>query len=241
MIRSADIHCHILPYVDDGAEQKEESLVLLKSQFEQGVRVVCCTPHLRKGMFETPDEVIYEQFQKLKERARIFRGKMHLYLSREYYCDSSFIRRIEAGNVITMGNGKYLLTEFSSRYSEKELYEYIRLIRKCGYRPLIAHVERYPEVKNLKSVEKMIHLGAKIQVNAGSLLGREGIKQALWARKLIKNHLVHVVASDAHDTESRPPELAKTAAYLKKIVGETETRNLLYENPITILNITRRR
>ena len=166
---------------------------------------------------------------------------MHLYLSREYYCDPSFIRRVEAGDVITMGEGQYVLTEFSSRYSDKEIFEYIKLIRKSGFRPLVAHVERYPEVKDLKSVEKMIHLGAKIQVNAGSLLGREGIMQALWARRLIKNHLVHVVASDAHDTESRPPEIGKVARYLKKFVGETETKNLLYENPITILNITRRR
>ena len=56
MIRIADIHCHILPYVDDGAEQLEESISILESQFQQGVRVICATPHLRKGMFETPDE-----------------------------------------------------------------------------------------------------------------------------------------------------------------------------------------
>lgn len=241
MIRIADIHCHILPYVDDGAEQKEESMALLESQFKQGVRVICVTPHLRRGMFETPDEVLFEQFKRLREQARAFKGKIHLYLSREYYCDSSFVQRVEDGHVIPMGNGPYLLTEFSTRYSKEEVYEFIKLIRKAGYRPLIAHVERFPELKDLKCVERMIHLGAKIQVNAGSLLGREGILQALWTRKLIKNHLVHVVASDAHDMETRPPELIKAARYLKKFVGEAETKNLLYENPLTILNLTRRR
>lgn len=241
MIRIADIHCHILPYVDDGAEQQEESLALLESQFQQGVRVICATPHLRKGMFETPDEGLYRQFEKLREQALVFNKKLHIYLSREYYCDSSFIQRVEEKNVITMGKGQYLLTEFSMRYSKQEAYEFIRLIRKSGYRPLIAHVERFPGLKDLKCVEKMIHLGAKIQVNAGSLLGREGIGQALWTRKLIKNHLVHVVASDAHDTENRPPELKKAAVYLEKIVGKEETNNLLYENPLTILNLTRRR
>ena len=100
-----------------------------------------------------------------------------------------------------MGNGEYLLTEFSTRYSKEEAYEFIKLIRKAGYRPLIAHVERFPLLKDLKCVERMIHLGAKIQVNAGSLLGREGILQALWTRRLIKNHLVHVVASDAYKKE----------------------------------------
>lgn len=241
MIRIADIHCHILPYVDDGAEQKEESMALLESQYKQGVRVICVTPHLRKGMFETPDEILFEQFERLQECARTFKSKIHLYLSREYYCDSSFIQRVEEGNVISMGTGKYLLTEFSTRYSKLEVYEFIKIIRKSGYRPLIAHVERFPELKDLKCVERMIHLGAKIQVNAGSLLGREGILQALWTRRLVKNHLVHVVASDAHDTENRPAELTKAAKYLRKIVGEAETKNLLYENPLTILNLTRRR
>ena len=241
MIRIADIHCHILPYVDDGAEQQEESMALLESQLQQGVRVICVTPHLRKGMFETPDEEIYRQFEKLRKRAQAIDRRLHLYLSREYYCDSSFIQRVEEKNVIPMGNGQYLLTEFSTRYSKQEVYEFIRLIRKSGFRPLIAHVERFPALKDLKCVEKMIHLGAKIQVNAGSLLGREGIIQALWTRKLLKDHLVHVVASDAHDTDTRPPELKKAAAYLLKIVGKEETKNLLYENALTILNLTRRR
>lgn len=241
MIRIADIHCHILPYADDGAEQNEESMALLEQSFKQGVRVICLTPHLRKGMYEMQDEDIVRQYETLRKQARIFGGKLHLYLSREYYCDPSFVLRVEQGNVIPMGKGEYLLTEFSTRYSRQEAYEYIKLIRKAGYRPLIAHVERYPQLKDLKCVETMIHLGAKIQVNAGSLLGREGIAQALWARRLIKNHLVHVVASNAHDTGTRMPELGRVARYLTRFVGEAETKNLLYENPVTILNVTRRR
>ena len=240
MIKIADIHCHVLPYVDDGAEQKEVSMELLKEQFAQGVRIVCCTPHLRKGMFETPDEEIYQQFDKLKERARIFHGQMQLYLSREYYCDASFIKRVKTKNVIPMGNSNYLLTEFSTRYTKEQAAEIVQMIRKYGYRPLLAHVERFPELKDLKTIERLIHLGAKIQVNAGSLLGREGLGQALWTRKLIKHHLVHVVASDAHDMESRPPEMDLAAEYLVKKVGSEETKSLLYENAITILNIGRR-
>ncbi len=241
MIRIADIHCHVLPCVDDGAKQIEESMALLEVLFQQGVRAVCCTPHLRKGMFETPDEELYEQFEILKEYARVFEKKMHLYLGREYYCNASFLRRVEEGNVIPMGSGNYLLTEFSTRCSKEEAYEYIKLIRKSGYRPLIAHVERVFNLRDLHCVERMIHLGAKIQVNAGSILGREGIRQALWTRKLIKNHLVHVVASDAHDMEDRSPELKKAVTCLRKLVGEVETKNLLYENPLTILNLTRKR
>lgn len=241
MIRIADIHCHILPYVDDGPGQKEESLALLEELYQQGVRVVCFTPHFRREMFETSDEEVYKQFEYLQERARGFKKKIHLYLAREYYCDPYFIQQVETGNVIPMGNGNYILTEFSPRCSKQEAYGYIKLIRKAGYRPLISNVERFSGLKDLNSVEKMIHLGAKIQVNAGSILGKEGIRQALWTRKLIRNHLVHVVASDTHDSEKRPPEFRKAVKYLTRLVGEVETKNLLYENSITILNLSRKR
>ena len=141
MIGIADIHCHILPYVDDGAQEKEESRKLLKMQFEQGVRTVCCTPHLRKGMFETPDEEIFEQFERFRERAGALRKRMRFYLSREYFCDSSFISRLERDEVIPLGDSRFLLTEMSSQYSEEQIFDYVKIILKNGYRPLIAHVE----------------------------------------------------------------------------------------------------
>lgn len=242
MVGIADIHCHILPYVDDGAEQKEESRKLLRMQYEQGVRTVCCTPHLRKGMFETPDEEIQEQFERFRERAGALRKRMRFYLSREYFCDSSFISRLERDEVLPLGDSRFLLTEMSSRYSEKEIFDYVNIILKCGYRPLIAHVERYPSMtKSVLQIQELVDMGALIQVNAGSILAREGIKQAAWCKKLLKEGLVHVVASDSHDSESRPPEMDKAADYLQKKFGEEYARELLRINPLTILNVPKKK
>ena len=241
MIGIADIHCHILPYVDDGAEQKEESRKLLKMMYEQGVRTVCLTPHFRKGMFETPDEEILEQFERFKERAGKLRRRMHFYLSREYFCDSEFVRRLEKGNVLPMGNRNVLLTEMSSRYSEQQIIDYIEIVRKSGYCPLIAHIERYPALKkNISLVRELTERGALIQVNAGSILGREGIKQAAWVKKLLNEELVHVVASDSHDSDTRPPEMDKVANHLEHKVGTEYTKELLRINPLTILGGSRR-
>ena len=242
MIGMADIHCHILPYVDDGAEQKEESRKLLRMQYKQGVRTVCCTPHLRKGMFETPDEEIIEQFERFKERAGDLRKRMRFYLSREYHCDSAFVSRLERDKVIPLGNSRFLLTEMSSRYSEQQIFDYVDIVLKCGYRPLIAHVERYPALtKSTLQIQDLIDMGALIQMNASSILAREGIKQAAWCKKLLKEGLVHVVASDAHDSETRPPEMDRVANYLERKVGEEYARELLRTNPMTILAIPRRK
>ena len=238
MIRMADIHCHLLPYVDDGAQDLDEALDLLKIQYRQGVRLICFTPHLRKGMFQTPDEDIIRRFEKVYEQAaELFHGKLKLCFSREYFCDSGFMRRVEEDEVIPLGNGNFLLTEFSNRYARQQCLEYVQMVIRHGYRPLIAHVERFTELQSLGSVQRLIKMGAKIQVNAGSLLGREGIKQMIWTRKLLKEGLVHVVASDAHDTDSRPPELAKAATYLEKKLGQNRAEELLWKNPLEILSV----
>ena len=240
-MRIADIHCHLLPYVDDGAQDRDESMELLKMQYQQGVRIICFTPHFRKGMFETSDEKIIRQYELLHEQAyRIFKGKLKLCLSREYYCDAEFIKHLENDEVIPLGHGGYLLTEFSRRYTKQQFFEYVQMVLKHGYRPLIAHVERYPEMQDVNSIKRLIKMGARIQINAGSILGREGMKQAIWTRKLLKEGLVHIVASDGHDTEERPPELGKVAKFLEKKLGEEKATQLLWKNQMKILNSRRR-
>lgn len=237
MTKIVDLHCHILPYVDDGALRCEESDELLEMLFQQGVRVLCATPHLRKGLFETPDEEIQAQFADLLKRADRLGERMTLLLSREYHCDDLFRERLEAGNVLCMGAGNTVLMEFSSRHTFEDILSWVEGVRQRGYSPLIAHIERYPALNGSpEKVSALIQSGAKIQMNAGSILGREGFRQALWSKRLLKKSLVHVVASDSHDPELRPPELDACMKVLRKIVGSDDAMALLRDNPIKILS-----
>ena len=95
--------------------------------------------------------------------------------------------------------------------------------------------------KDHSLVQDLIDMGALIQVNGSSILAREGFKQASWVKKLLKEGLVHVVGSDAHDSESRPPEMDKVADFLEKKVGTEYARELLRINPLTILAVPRRK
>ena len=238
MTKIIDIHCHILPYVDDGALRAAESDELLEAQYAQGVRVICATPHLRKDMFETPDETIVLQFERLKERAAARYPDVSLFLSREYHCDKLFRDKLASHQVMPLGKGNCLLSEFSYRHSEEQIHDYIRLILDSGFIPLIAHVERYPAVSDsTEQVERLIDMGAMIQMNASSILGREGRKQASWCRKLLKAGLVHIAASDAHDPDERPVELDLCADLLEKKYGAELAERLLCTNPLKILNI----
>ena len=234
MTEMVDIHCHVLPYVDDGAERMEEAEELLHMQYAQGVRTVCCTPHLRKGMFETPDEQIIEQFRRLRERVSDL--QMQLYLSREYFCDEAFVRLVAAGSVLPLGKSKRLLVEFSHRYSERQIDALTDFILRRGYDILIAHAERYPALQeSTDQIKRLIDMGAMIQMNAGSILGREGRIQARWSKKLLSERLVHVIASDAHDPEDRLPELDVCAAYLEKRIGVVYPRMMMHDNPLRIV------
>lgn len=242
MTTIADIHCHVLPYVDDGALRAQESDELVQMQAEQGARVICCTPHLRHHMFETPDEEIQRRFRQLLERqaaaeaASMSRSPIRFFLSREYHCDSLLLKKLEAGEILPLGNSKTILAEFSYRHSESQIRDFIKIIQSYGFRPLIAHAERYPALEKPAQAAALIDMGALIQMNASSVTGAEGRRQAAWCKKLLKADLVHVIASDAHDPSDRPPELASCASILERKFGKETAEKLLWTNPMHILN-----
>ena len=231
----ADIHCHIIPYVDDGAAVIEEAMALIRTQYNQGIRLICATPHLRHGMFESSDEEIIRQYTRLKSLATSRFQGLELYLSREYHCDKLFREHLKSYTILPLGRGNHLLIEFSSRHTVEQIQEYIDLVQSYGYQPLIAHVERYPAVSSEDQIRGLIRQGAKIQVNAGSVLGREGLKKRLFVHKLLKKGLVDVVASDSHDTVERPCELKKAYELIEKKMGSNAARNVFWENPANIL------
>ncbi len=234
MTQIADIHCHILPYVDDGALRTQESDELVQMEAEQGVSVICLTPHLRRHMFETPDEEIRRRFGQLLERQNAS-SPIRFYLSREYHCDPGFLKKLETGEILPLGEGRTVLAEFSFRHPEGMIRDYVKTILSYGFTPLVAHVERYPALDTPAKVAALIDMGALIQMNASAVIGSEGRRTAVWCKKLLKEDLVHVIASDAHDPSDRPPELIQCAAHLERKFGEDRAERLLWTTPMNIL------
>lgn len=231
-----DIHCHLMPYVDDGAYDRDECLELLKMEAEQGVRTICLTPHLRADMFESTDEIVLQHFADVQELVREAELPLKLYHSREYHFDRIFRKRLARGELRPLGEGDLLLVEFGSWESPLELLEAVTMVRAAGWRPLIAHVERCSALhEDWQFARELCEAGACLQINAGSILGREGLRQRLLCRKLLQNELVHAVASDAHDTGLRLPELGACEQVLERKYGQRMARQLLCCNPQAIL------
>ena len=235
-LEMADIHCHLMPYVDDGAYDRDECLELLRMEAAQGVRTICLTPHLRADMFESTDAEIAEHFELVRELVRENALPLTLYHSREYHCDRLFRKRLQEGSLRPLGKGRTILLEFGYRHSDAEILEAVDRVRKSGWRPLIAHVERYqPLQRRWGFARDLKEAGALLQLNAGSVLGREGFLQKQLCKRLLQNDLADVVASDAHDPRTRLPELEKCAEHLEKHYGPGAARKLLRDGPLAIL------
>lgn len=235
-MRLADIHCHILPYVDDGAEHAEQMELLLASAVEQGIEVICATPHLRHGMFESPDEEIIRQYHRACQYIEERELPIRLFLSREYFCDDTFLKRLSKNQLIPMGSGNTILTEFSGRYSAEKIEGYLKKVLDAGLTPLIAHVERYGSLDEDK-IRRFTEMGARVQVNAGSVLGREGHWQKKLCWSLLRHGLVDAVASDAHDPVYRPNELGQCANKIEHKLGQARAQKVLWDGPVEILSL----
>ena len=226
-----DLHCHLLPYVDDGAHDLDEAIELLTLEAEQGVTELCLTPHLRRGMFETPDEKIRTQYERLVPIAA--EKGLRLRLSREYHCDELLFEKLRDGTVIPMGK-KVILTEFSARHSAEDMLKAVETIRSYGWIPMIAHAERYPAVTEAL-IRRLRGADALIQINADAVLGYDGrgIRRFVWG--LLNAGLADVVASDAHSTTDRPPHLRRCELLIRKKLGGEQAKKLLLTDPGTII------
>lgn len=236
LLELVDLHCHLMPFVDDGAYDEEECLELLRREAAQGVRTICLTPHLRADMFETTDEEIAHRFALAQDLVREAELPLKLYHSREYHYDRIFRKRLQEGTLRPLGEGNTLLVEFGSRVSEEELLEAVSRVKGFGYVPMIAHVERTEPLQKDWAFAKVLRdAGALLQLNAGSVLGREGLRQKLLCKKLLQNNLPSVIASDAHDIRIRVPELDLCAQHLDAKYGRGMTKRLMSSKPIAIL------
>lgn len=197
-----DIHSHIIPNVDDGCKSLIEAKELLLEEVKQGVSDIILTPHHRHHMFEASVEEVNQSFFNLQELVKKEKIGVNLYLGQEIYIRKyeSLKRNLDEvknGEALTFGKSKYVLLEFS--YTEEiDLPEVVYMTIKNGYIPIIAHLERYQYIDDANEVYEMIKNGALIQINASSVIGKDGRKVKRFVNSLIKEDLVHFVSSDIH-------------------------------------------
>ena len=229
-----DIHTHLLYDVDDGAESLEQSLEMIKDAKAQGVDAIILTPHYRHGMFPYQKEKIDTNYAMLKEHVAPL--GVQLYLGTEQHVNSMTIEYLENGRCHTLADTNYVLAEYKFDTEFAFIKASVQDMMRHGYIPIVAHVERYKCMDNLKHIELLKEIGAMIQVNADAVLGKNGLRAKGYTRKLLKNYYVDFVASDCHDLDERRSNMGKCREYLYKKFDSRYVDRILVKNAEMILD-----
>ena len=243
MFDLVDIHCHALSNVDDGAASEEAMKAMLDIAYNDGIKSICFTPHFKTYEFASEEEIrtyihsIDENFLLAKEYATEKYSDLNLFLGNEIMYHSDFFDSLESDFCKSINRSSYVLIEFQPSTSRYDIENVISRILRKGYKPVIAHIERYSAfVRKPDLVFELRSLGAVMQVNARSILKFRFGKIARFLKLLLKRRQVDVVASDGHDSSIFTPTLSKSMLYVSKKYGENYAEKIFSKNPLSILN-----
>ncbi|MBQ4097829.1 MAG: hypothetical protein IJC72_00830 [Clostridia bacterium] len=225
-----DIHTHVLPFVDDGSESYEESFKMLECAVKDGVTNMILTPHNRRN-FDVKKEKLREEFIKFKAEVEKRNIPINLFLGQEIHVSNNYKLKFERDEVLSINDGKFLLIEFYF-HKNVDMVEVVYELVNKGYHVIVAHLERYTYA-TLDDAVQIKHHGGFIQVNAASILGKNGFTCKSFAYKLLDRGLVDFVASDVHS--NRKYLMKKAYDKVKKKYGEDVADSVFTNNAKPII------
>lgn len=231
-----DMHTHILPRLDDGAKNSSTSVAMLRLAKAQGVNTVVLTPHFY-GKRQSPAEFLQRRnsaYQRLRSRMDEEGVDIGLRLGAEVHFTGINVPEFDDLCSLAIEGTKYVLFEFpfTTKWSGVLLDKLSEFITETDYTPIVAHVERYAEVrKNPSLVARLIDLGCLIQVNAQAFIDK---RDKNFALALLKKNSVHCIGSDAHDEMGRAPNLLSAKDKIEK-AGVLEQWQSIQKTMQTIL------
>lgn len=226
-----DIHSHILPNMDDGSHSVHQSLEMLRIAGNQGITTMIATPHNMPGKGCPSTALVHESVERLQEIALQEGIPIEIIPGTEYYYREEVLELFEQEEGITLGDSCCVLVEFDPMAERIYVRNALRNILATGYRPVIAHVERYVKVmEDISVLWELKKMGVLIQINAASVVGDNGRQAKKDTKRLLKEHLVDFAATDAHSDGRRAPLLEKCADILYKKYGGNYADALLFGN-----------
>lgn len=231
-----DIHTHILPNVDDGAKNMQEARALVRMAWENGTRTIILTPHYRGVYKRNTPACLREEFEVFSKMIHEEFPKMKLYLGNEIFYQAEVPERLGVGRILTLADSQYALLEFQSSSLRSQVIAGVSETVRCGFTPIIAHAERYEIFrKDATLTEEVLEMGALIQLNADSVMGKQGFGVKHFCHRLLKEQQAHFIASDAHDPEKRPPLLRECFLHVHKKYGAEYAARVFYHNAQAVI------
>lgn len=235
-MKYTDIHCHILWGVDDGSESEEETRKMLQTAYSEGITTILATPHYQVEMSDRRLERQKAAYARICEMAEEISSDLKIYRGAELYYESQVIDDLKSGRAPTMNGGRHVLVEFPVYIDYPYIKAAIQQLRWAGFWPVLAHVERYESIAlRADRIKELIGVGARIQTNADAVIGKQGWNTKRALLKLMKEGLIHVVATDAHGDKHRRMLISKCAEYITGKLGRETCKLLCSTNPLRIV------
>lgn len=234
-----DIHCHILPGADDGADSVEESLAMVRMAVADGIRTIVATPHTLNGVYQNSRTQIVDRVRQLQAAVDEAGLPLTLCPGSDVHICAGMAECVKNGQMTTLNDtGKYMLVEFPGQSIPPGYEEELFQLRLNGITSIVTHPERHPVLRNrLELMAELCRTGCLVQVTAMSVTGAFGTEAMESAHQMIRRRLVHFIATDAHSVDNRPPVLSEAAAIAAEILDDpAEAQAMVEERPRAVLD-----
>jgi protein-tyrosine phosphatase len=215
-----DLHCHILPNVDDGPRDMTESVEMAKQALGQGIKTIIATPHHKNEKYENHGQTIFRQVEELNRVLKSENLDLTVLPGQETRIFGEMVEGLESGEILPLNQGKYVLVELPSGHVPRYTGQLMFDIQLKGFVPVIVHPERNQEIiENPEVLYQLVKKGALTQVTASSVTGHFGKTIKKFSHQLLEANLTHFIASDAHNTTSRGFKMDEAYSTVEKVFG----------------------
>jgi protein-tyrosine phosphatase len=230
-----DLHAHVLPGIDDGAINMDESLSMLEFAQADGITTIVGTPHFG-GIDQDFVECVSQRWNELRQTIDANATAVNLLLGFELLLTPALLNHDAKVQTLGINGGRYLLVELPSGFWPPYLYDVVFRLQSLGMRPILAHAERYQAIaRDPELAVDLVARGVLLQVNGDSVLSLGGRPLQRCAHGLLERGLVSFLSSDAHSIQRRPPRLQAAVASTARVIGPAAAQALVESNPAAVI------
>jgi protein-tyrosine phosphatase len=232
-----DLHCHLLPGIDDGSKDLAMSLAMARMASADGISTIACTPHVFAGVYNNNGPAIRKAVGPLAESIADAGIPISLVTGADVHIAPDLDIQLRDGRALTIHNSRYFLLEPPHHVLPPRLDDLIFGLQAAGYVPILTHPERLSWIeRHYDLIRRLASSSVLMQITAGSLMGRFGRRPRYWAERMLDEGLCHLLATDAHNTEQRSPHMADAREFVSQRLGNDEATNLVLRRPQGILD-----
>jgi protein-tyrosine phosphatase len=232
-----DIHCHVVPEVDDGPSSIEEAEKMLDIMYEDGIRGVIATSHRNHPLDFSPASDYESSLERVKKLAKTKYPDMEIYSGAEFYVRDGYLDVLDSNPYdLTLNKTKYVLLEFEAGADYETVSDAVYEFKIRKYKPVLAHIDKYQALyEDFDSIEKLRKEGAYIQVTGATLVGKYGNSLKKKMIKLLKGGYIDFIGTDGHSPEKRRPLLRRSYKVVEKYCSKVEAERIFVKNPASLI------